>query len=66
MDLQKQLEGTENRISVERKNFNEAVNDYNAYIRRFPTNLFVGIFGFSQKGYFQATQGAEKAPAVQF
>jgi LemA protein len=66
MDLQKQLEGTENRISVERKNFNESVNDYNAYIRRFPTNLLVGIFGFSQKGYFQATQGAEKAPAVQF
>jgi LemA protein len=66
LDLQKQLEGTENRISVERKNFNESVNDYNAYIRRFPTNLLVGLFGFSQKGYFQSTQGAEKAPAVQF
>lgn len=66
LDLQKQLEGTENRISVERKNFNESVNDYNAYIRRFPTNLFVGIFGFSPKGYFQATQGSERAPSVQF
>ena len=66
LDLQKQLEGTENRISVERKNFNEAVNDYNAYIRRFPTNLFVGIFGFSPKGYFQATEGSERAPSVQF
>ncbi|MEZ4919976.1 MAG: LemA family protein [Saprospiraceae bacterium] len=48
LDLQKQLEGTENRISVERKNFNEAVNDYNGYIRRFPTNFFVGIFGFAK------------------
>jgi LemA protein len=66
LDLQKQLEGTENRISVERKNFNESVNDYNSYIRRFPTNLFVGIFGFAPKGYFQATEGSERAPSVQF
>jgi LemA protein len=66
LDLQKQLEGTENRISVERKNFNESVNDFNAYIRRFPTNMFVGIFGFTPKGYFQATAGSEKAPEVQF
>ena len=64
--LQTQLEGTENRISVERKNFNEAVNDYNAFIRRFPTNIFVGMFGFSPKGYFQATPGSDKAPQVQF
>ena len=66
LDLQKQLEGTENRISVERKNFNESVNDYNSYIRRFPTNLIVGMFGFSPKGYFQSTAGSEKAPTVQF
>jgi len=66
MDLQKQLEGTENRISVERKNFNESVQDYNAYIRRFPTNLLVGIFGFSAKGYFEAQEGAQNAPQVKF
>jgi LemA protein len=66
LDLQKQLEGTENRISVERKNFNESVNDYNSYIRRFPTNFFTGIFGFSPKGYFQAVAGSEKAPTVNF
>lgn len=65
-DLQTQLEGTENRINVARKNFNEAVNEYNAYIRRFPTNLLTGMFGFSPKGYFQAQQGADKAPQVKF
>jgi LemA protein len=64
--LQQQLEGTENRISVERKNFNTTVNTYNSHIRRFPTNLFVGIFGFSPKGYFQAAAGSEKAPEVKF
>ncbi len=66
LSLQNQLEGTENRISVERKNFNEVVNDYNSYIRRFPTKLFAGIFGFSPRGYFQSTAGAEKAPEVKF
>src|SRR5690606_37366926 len=66
LDLQKQLEGTENRISVERKNFNETVQDYNSYVRRFPTNLIAGMFGFSQKGYFKAAPGSEKAPQVQF
>ncbi|MCC7466063.1 MAG: LemA family protein [Saprospiraceae bacterium] len=66
LDLQKQLEGTENRIAVERKNFNETVQDFNAYIRRFPTNLLVGVFGFSPKGYFQAQPGSEKAPEVKF
>jgi LemA protein len=66
LDLQKQLEGTENRITVERKNFNEAVQDFNSYIRRFPTNLLVGVFGFSPKGYFQAQAGSEKAPEVKF
>lgn len=66
LDLQKQLEGTENRISVERRNFNEAVNGYNASIRRFPTNLLVGMFGFTPKGYFQGVQGSDKAPEVKF
>ena len=66
LDLQKQLEGTENRISVERKKFNETVQDYNSYIRKFPTNLIAGMFGFSPKGYFQAVAGADKAPEVKF
>jgi LemA protein len=66
LDLQKQLEGTENRISVERKNFNETVQDFNSHIRRFPTNLLVGMFGFSPKGYFQAQPGSDKAPEVKF
>jgi LemA protein len=66
LDLQKQLEGTENRISVERKNFNEAVQDFNSHIRRFPTNMLVGMFGFSPKGYFQAQPGSDKAPEVKF
>lgn len=66
LDLQKQLEGTENRISVERKNFNDTVNGYNSYIRRFPTNLIAGMFGFTPKGYFQAAPGSEKAPEVKF
>lgn len=66
LDLQKQLEGTENRISVERKNFNDTVNAYNSYIRQFPTNLIAGIFGFSPKGYFQSAPGSEKAPEVKF
>lgn len=66
LDLQKQLEGTENRISVERKKFNETVQDYNSYIRRFPTNIIAGMFGFSPKGYFQAAAGSDKAPEVKF
>jgi LemA protein len=66
MDLQKQLEGTENRVTQERKNFNEAVNGYNATIRRFPSNLFMGMFGFTPKPYFQAQTGSDKAPKVQF
>ena len=66
LDLQKQLEGTENRITVERKNFNETVQEYNSYIRRFPTNVLAGMFGFSPKGYFQATPGSERAPEVKF
>jgi LemA protein len=65
-DLQAQLEGTENRITVERKKFNETVQDYNKYIRSFPNNLFAGMFGFSPKAYFQAAEGADKAPEVSF
>lgn len=66
MDLQSQLEGTENRIAVERRNFNQTAQTYNAQIRRFPNNIFAGMFGFDRKAYFEADQGAEKAPEVQF
>ncbi len=66
MELQSQLEGTENRIAVERNNFNEAAKDYNVYIRRFPQNLLAGIYGFTSKAYFQSDQGANKAPQVKF
>lgn len=66
LDLQKQLEGTENRITVERKNFNEVVMDYNSTIRKFPNVLFAGMLGFDKKGYFQAKEGAEDAPEVDF
>jgi LemA protein len=65
-DLQAQLEGTENRISVERGRFNAAVQAYNTKIRTFPTVLFAGMLGFQQKPYFQATAGAETTPAVKF
>lgn len=66
LQLQNQLEGTENRIAHERQVFNGTVNEYNLYIRTFPTNLLVGIFGFSAKGYFQAEEGANKAPKISF
>lgn len=66
MDLQSQLEGTENRIAVERRNFNQAAQNYNTQIKRFPNNIFAGLFGFDKKAYFEADQGAEKAPDVQF
>ncbi|QRR02319.1 LemA family protein [Dyadobacter sandarakinus] len=66
LELQAQLEGTENRITVARNDFNTVVKDYNQEVRTFPTNLFAGIFGFSQKGYFTAAAGADKAPTVQF
>jgi LemA protein len=65
-DLQAQLEGTENRIGIARQNFNESAMDYNASIRRFPGNIVAGIGGFERKGYFEAAQGAEKAPEVKF
>lgn len=66
LELQAQLEGTENRIAVERRKFNESVKSYNAYIRQFPKNLIAGMFGFTPKPYFEATAGAEKAPEVKF
>jgi LemA protein len=66
MDLQAQLEGTENRISVERQKFNETAQNFNTYIRSFPHNIYASIFHFEKKAYFQAQAGAEKAPEVQF
>lgn len=66
LELQAQLEGTENRIAVSRKRFNEAAQSYNTYIRRMPQNIFAGIFGFKAKPYFSAEAGAEKAPKVEF
>lgn len=66
MDLQAQLEGTENRIAVERRKFNETTQSYNAYIRKFPRVIYAGWFGFDKKNYFEAQQGAEQAPEVQF
>lgn len=64
LDLQTQLERTENRISVERMKFNQAVEDYNAYIRKFPNNLIASMFGFQPKGYFQAEPGTQKMPEI--
>jgi len=64
--LQVQLEGTENRISVERRNFNTAVQGYNTFIKTFPKNLIAGMFGFEQKGYFEANPGSDVAPEVTF
>jgi LemA protein len=66
LELQAQLEGTENRISVERRKFNEAVQDYNTTVRSFPNNIMAGIFGFERKGHFQADPGSERAPTVEF
>lgn len=66
LDLQAQLEGTENRIAVERRNFNQAAQDFNTYIRRFPKNIWAGMFGFEKKAYFESEAGAEKAPKVEF
>ena len=65
-DLQAQLEGTENRISVERRNFNEAANQYNTYIRKFPQSIIAGMRDFEKKPYFEAEEGANKAPKVEF
>jgi len=64
--LQVQLEGTENRISVERRKFNETVQQYNTTIKKFPSSIFAGMFGYSSKQYFKAAPGAETAPKVEF
>ncbi len=66
LQLQAQLEGTENRISVERKRFNETVQEYNTMIKRFPASMLAGMFGFREKQYFKAIQGAEVPPKVEF
>ena len=64
--LQDELAGTENRIAVERKRYNDAVRDYNQSIKRFPNNMFAGMFGFGAKEYFQAEAGAQTVPKVKF
>ncbi len=66
LELQAQLEGTENRIATERRRFNEVAQEYNTYIKKFPKNIFAGMFGFEAKAYFKAQEGAEKAPEVKF
>lgn len=66
LELQAQLEGTENRISVERTRFNDVAQSYNKSIRTFPTNIIAGMFGFGKKPYFEAEQGSNKAPEVKF
>lgn len=66
LELQAQLEGTENRIAVARRNFNQSVQSYNSDLRKFPNNLFAGWYGFETKGYFEAAAGSENAPTVQF
>ncbi len=66
LDLQQQLESTENRIAVERRKFNDTTRNYNTYIRRFPKNILASIFGFDKKGYFEAAEGSEEAPTVEF
>ena len=67
LSLQDELEGTENRIAVERRRYNEAVRGYNTFVRRFPNNLIAGIFGYSKEDkYYKSTEGADKAPEVNF
>ena len=66
LELQAQLEGTENRITVERQKFNEIAQGYNTYIRQFPKNIIAGIFGFERKAYFEAKAGSDVAPKVEF
>jgi len=65
-ELQSQLEGTENRISTERMKFNDIVQEYNTQVKRFPSNIFAGMFGFKEKAFFKAVEGSEKPPAVKF
>lgn len=66
LELQSQLEGTENRISVERRKYNETAQSYNTYIRKFPNNLIAGMFDFEKSDYFEADEGAAEAPKVEF
>ncbi|OQX80098.1 MAG: LemA family protein [Bacteroidetes bacterium 4484_249] len=66
LELQTQLERTENRIAIERRNFNTAAQNYNTYIRQFPKNIYASIFGFEKKAYFKSIEGAETAPKVEF
>lgn len=66
LELQSQLEGTENRIAVERQKFADIINAFNSKLRRFPTNIIAGMFGFERKAYFAADKGAETAPKVEF
>jgi LemA protein len=66
LDLQSQLEGTENRITVERQKFNVVVQDYNTYLRTFPQNMIAGMYGFERKGYFEAKEGSDEVPEVKF
>lgn len=65
-ELQAQLEGTENRIAVERRNFNEVTRSYNTYLRKFPRNILSNIYGFDTKPYFEAEEGTQNAPKVEF
>ena len=65
LELQAQLEGTENRITVERQNFNSVAQEYNTSVRQFPANIIAGLFNFNQKGYFKASEGADVAPKVE-
>lgn len=66
LELQSQLEGTENRIAVERQRYSDVVNDFNKSVRRFPNSMFATMFGFEKKPYFESQQGAETAPKVEF
>ncbi len=66
LELQSQLEGTENRINVARKDFNDTAKKYNTSLRRFPRNIIASMFGFEKRAYFEAEAGAEKAPKVEF
>ena len=65
-DFQTQIEGTENRIGVARKDYNEAVEKYNLFVKVFPRNIFANIFGYKEKEYYQASAGSEKAPDIKF
>ena len=66
LELQAQLEGTENRIAVERKKFNDVTREYNTYIKQFPRVIYAGWFDFEKKGYFEADEGADEVPEVNF